>query len=468
MTEFEPLTGEWWILTDPSDRVPGTLTYKNGEGGRLNLTASFGSQIEMREYDVIYGLTPKGPATLSDCFDLQLSRFEDRTNREILANRVVVGVHLPDEDGPHLRAAGTQIRHLYRWFDVSGLEIDHGESPVNETIKYRRPDPVVVTLTDGRVTFHFLTENAFHHADRDGRLTIQEKVHIEIEPDSPQSFVYFDSVVMAVSDFFSVATGTLCQVERLEVETRSARTLSDGAVVYPRGDVMVPSFSSTERAAPVPWEMLFRYEDVSSKFASMLASWIGKMRQLGPARSLYISSLYHQPVYIDAQFLSLVQAIESYHRQLMNDEYISESEFKSSVLAPLLVAIPANLPPRFRDALAGRLATGNSYSLLSRLETIVARHERTVRLFDTDIEDTIRRIVRMRNRMTHAAQRAEMSQEVTQLARDSQMMRLLLDLCFFHEMGLEPDAVHDIARKSHRYHRTFPSRKHRITRVGGE
>src|SRR5660398_247446 len=74
-------------------------------------------------------------------------------------------------------------------------------------------------------------------------------------------------------------------------------------------------------------EMFFQFEDISDNFEKYLNNWMKK------------SEIYNPTTYHEHKFLSLIQAIESYHRRVHDGKYVSEDEY-AKIYEQLINAIP--------------------------------------------------------------------------------------------------------------------------------
>lgn len=64
-----------------------------------------------------------------------------------------------------------------------------------------------------------------------------------------------------------------------------------------------------------PFDMLFTFKDISGRFESFLRNWFEKLDSLEPIYDLYFGTLYNPRMYPEHRFLSLIQAIESFHQR---------------------------------------------------------------------------------------------------------------------------------------------------------
>ncbi len=120
--------------------------------------------------------------------------------------------------------------------------------------------------------------------------------------------------------------------------------------------------------------MLFTLSAIEANFEVYLRNWIEKFDLLAPSINLYFSVLYNPHSYAEVKFLSLAQAIETYHRRVFGGKYLSDKEYHSSIFLKLIDAIPNVIDKDFLTSLKSRLHYGNEYSFRTRIREIVVKH----------------------------------------------------------------------------------------------
>jgi ApeA N-terminal domain 1 len=65
-------------------------------------------------------------------------------------------------------------------------------------------------------------------------------------------------------------------------------------------------------------EMLFSRRDLPEGFGPTAAGWLEGAENLDPVYRLFLGTVYNLQAYIEQQFLSLVTALEVYHRRTMS------------------------------------------------------------------------------------------------------------------------------------------------------
>src|SRR5205823_10981091 len=95
---------------------------------------------------------------------------------------------------------------------------------------------------------------------------------------------------------------------------------------------------------------------------------------LKPSMDLYLSTLYNPTQLARAEFLTLAQSVEGYHRVSMPGKYISDDGYMP-VQEALWNAIPSQVSADFRQSLKNRLKYLHEFSLRKRIEALAEKYE---------------------------------------------------------------------------------------------
>jgi hypothetical protein len=101
--------GFWWLPSQPENQIPGTLTFSDADGGKLELIGSFrlGDDFWPKDgYPIILGLsTTSGKSiTLQDCHisgenNIYLRQKEQKIRtQKIYVNYVITGEHFTEKE----------------------------------------------------------------------------------------------------------------------------------------------------------------------------------------------------------------------------------------------------------------------------------------------------------------------------------------------------------------------------------
>ncbi len=190
--------------------------------------------------------------------------------------------------------------------------------------------------------------------------------------------------------------------------------------------------------------MLFTFKDISGRFESFLRKWFEKVDLLEPIYDLYFGTLYNPCMYLKHRFLSLIQAIESFHQRIYGGEYLLDENYKK-VYDTLVNAIPNGVKTDFKEILENKLKYGNELSLRKRLKEIFDKYQEILNVFIENKNTFIEKVVDTRNYQTHhdkdLKERYASGKELYNL---TQKLKILLEICLLIELGFSSEEIKDL------------------------
>jgi hypothetical protein len=197
--------------------------------------------------------------------------------------------------------------------------------------------------------------------------------------------------------------------------------------------------------------MFFCYSDIASGFEGCLRNWFSKSELLAPVYDLYFATLYNPAMYLQHEFLSLAQSIESYHRRIFGGEYVSTDEYKP-ILEALKAAIPTAIDSGFRESLKYRMQYLHEYSLRKRLEAIVDSCGNILNVIIPDKGTFIEDVYNTRNFLTHYDKSLEgKAKKGDELYKRTQQLKFLIEVCLLKEMGISNGDIAKLVSRNQRY-----------------
>jgi hypothetical protein len=210
------------------------------------------------------------------------------------------------------------------------------------------------------------------------------------------------------------------------------------------------------------FQMMFTLPSVEEQLEKILDNWISKAELIKPVYDLYFSTLYNPAIYQEFKFLSLAQAVETYHRQIYGGKFQPDDVFKEGLYQTLVDAIPGDIADDFRSSLKqGKLRYANEFSLRKRVQLLGEHLDKGLNLnflqnknlrniFAEQVADT-------RNYFTHYSpelkdKAAKTGQELHDLI---QKLRLVLQICFLEELGFTFDKITEVFKKNREYQKYF-------------
>jgi len=206
-------------------------------------------------------------------------------------------------------------------------------------------------------------------------------------------------------------------------------------------------------------DILFTLDDVHEQLEAYIVNWVNKADRLEPVYDLYFSVLYSQHMYLHSVFLSLAQAIETYHRRTIGGKYQSNAEYQAGLYKKFVEAIPPELDDDFKMSLImGSLRYANQFSLRKRLRDITGRLAENLPIRFIALEsrsEFIERVCKIRNHLTHYDPDEQIDIEGTELHDLTEKLMVLLEVCLLEELGFGFDAIRAMTSKHRRYKRMF-------------
>jgi len=177
--------------------------------------------------------------------------------------------------------------------------------------------------------------------------------------------------------------------------------------------------------------------------ALVVGNWFERYPKVHMPSQLALSVVASERLWLHVEFLSLMQALEGFHRGLFEGNYMTDEEY-DSVKKALGDAIPPGVPPDHKDALRSRIRYGNQFSLRKRLNELAALLPDSLRLMILGGEGQVpRRWVDTRNYYTH------WDEELRSNVLDGQgmyyanvRMRHFLRALYLDFIGIPKEAIH--------------------------
>jgi hypothetical protein len=141
--------------------------------------------------------------------------------------------------------------------------------------------------------------------------------------------------------------------------------------------------------------------DMQADLGEVFVRWFDLYDRVDMPSRLALSILSSDEPRLHVEFLSLMQALEGFHRATMSGFYTTDGQYEQ-IRTELVKAIPSSVSPGHRDSLKSRIKYGNEVSLAKRLDALVERLPTQIRELILGGEEKIPRSwVDTRNYYTH-------------------------------------------------------------------
>jgi hypothetical protein len=458
MEEFEH-HGIWWIPEQSDKKVSGTLRFYPADNASLDLIGSFKDVTELNIFqqpNIILGLTSDGKkVTLHKCYESKSSlSMPGFLKTSFVVSVVFIGHHFERKEDIIFDSLSLNYSNLDEWAGISGFhqKLDtNSEGHLSRAeINYSYPQKVEAQLKDFRISlnYQFTMSGAF------SEFKLKQTTFLKIETHKPTHFDDYMDMCYHVQNFLSLAEGKAVYPLSIKAKARGCQTtLSDGKVVYNDIFIFYPIRDSSKSVKQLSrYDMLFSFQDISADFEKCFKNWFAKSETLKPVYDLYFGTLYNSSMYLHHEFLSLVQAMETYHRRTHDGKYLPDEDYLKETYPALINAIPQTVSASFRESLKRKLIYLNEFSLRKRLEEILEScGELTNPLINNKVE-FIEDVVNTRNYLTHFDKELEAKAKTGEdLYKLAQKMRFILEVCLLKELGIADTTIGDLISRNQKY-----------------
>jgi hypothetical protein len=437
--------GYWWLPEKPDLQVFGTL--RLGPEATLELFGAFSQptgQFRPAVTDIILGVSFRGKRiTLHRCLQFGLGYScggTERSSFSIMA--VYVGVHFERMEDIKFKDISVVFDHIDDWVEISGIRVKH-RRPFSAIIRYKTPPDYHAVVNHCRISLLFLP--ALDHSRIPPEAKFTQQIAFLISMREQSSLQAYLEVIYQIQNFLAFAVTVPIHPLIVDGTTEANKTVHpSGKTVYPPVQIVLPfvkggKTQSDSDSSPINAEdMLFRFSDVRRRFQRIMRNWFKASETLRPIYDLYFGTLYNPQMYVQHRFLSLIQAVESYHQRRAPRQH----ELPPKKFASIREAIHNRCPPRYRNWLDRKLQNANELSLNQRVQFLLAKHA-FLRIQDRN--GFVDKVVDTRNYLTHYSKRLEKrAASPDELIHLCRQLRALLEAVLLEEIGFDSAKIQDI------------------------
>jgi len=332
--------------------------------------------------------------------------------------------------------------HLDEWVNISGFDIKHLKEEKEVIIKYKLPEPFKADISDELKISINIRAAVPLPSFVQKEATIKQKTEIKVETSEDKPFEDYRKIMYHIQNFLTLGITKLVHPLAIKGITEVNKEMINDKTLYPPVEIFyrLSDILKAPKTLP-PFDMLFTFKDISGRFESFLRNWFEKLDLLEPIYDLYFGTLYNPRMYLEHRFLSLIQAIESFHQRIYGGEYLSDENYKK-VYDTLVNAIPNGVKIDFKESLENKLKYGNEFSLRKRLKEIFDKYQEILNVFIENKNTFIEKVVDTRNYQTyHDEDLKERSASGKKLYHLTQKLKILLEICLLTELGFSSEEI---------------------------
>jgi hypothetical protein len=323
MEEFEYL-GEWWLPSGQDGKRPGVLRFSRENGLRLTLIGTLNTQEQEDDVHpvVLDWVGEVGELTLTRCF---LTKYR-KGKSEYVVDSAFLGSYFDAPDSRQSSSIDIEYSHLFDWVGVSGLSIEIRFGPVNESahnIRYQKPESIELDFSpvDQEMPIQAVISFAAQSQGNRHERSLKQSCRLRLRADELWTIGRWKQrVILPFRDFLTFATRTPNTIERVSVPVPDSHGLSldaHGRRIPPVNVVFQSDFETDPEQQSRGPELLLQYSVISDRSGDVLSSWMDLYNTIDSVIGLFISHSVQRggSPSIQAEFIKLVQAVETYHER---------------------------------------------------------------------------------------------------------------------------------------------------------
>lgn len=312
MTENFQYKGLWFLPSDVTTKVAGTIRFEVKKGLTLDLIGSFSSKSKTKE--LIWGILEDGKyVTLFNNFEIfrsfNLPGFEIANYTSTF---LLIGAHFTSKRDISFNKITVHYSHSDEWLNINSgfTKIDTDPENYKISIEYKLPNPIDVQLNGNtKLSVNLVaTPPARKAVQRD--VIIRQKAFISFKYKRKESF---DKVLEDTFHFQNFLT--LC----LQRPAYHKEVIGHLKIKGIEGFTKIKIFFQVNHLPEIekelhPIDILVQYKRIAPKFAHVIKSWYDKKNTLETATDPFFSTYYNPYLYTTDKFLNLARSIEAFHR----------------------------------------------------------------------------------------------------------------------------------------------------------
>lgn len=346
-----------------------------------------------RRPDIILGeFTGIGPVTCMDNEIHGVQSGEGGTRCKYKVSYLFTGFHFTCKKDVCFNAAIFQMNSLVEWFEIK--TITHDLFPI-KTIELGKPVRIELKIKGFRESCFYFTHdvNSKKHS-----IEAYEHLVLKLQSSKTYNLEQFNKVIIKLKKLFAFLAKSTLEIDDISLYRIENKTTS------PKKEeslVKIKLIEKNQAISPMPTSefLNIKYIDIQEYFPSLLSKWL-KLSDDNLVIDLLMEKAYNRELSDKTYFLNICFALEIYHKTNINDQKLTSEEFNE-----IKGYFRKNIKNKAaKDWIDSKLGFGNYPSFRDRL---VHFKNEFGKIYYTDVETLINRIIQTRNSLVHSTSKSE-------------------------------------------------------------
>ena len=370
-------SGFFWLPSTPERQVPGILSISDGGDVKLELAQA----LDISSLQAIFGYSPDdslsqilgyvekgGPVIIDRCY--HMSKKRNIAHGGLIASDVILAkrafISLPYTENTNLcfNTVTFSVEGIDEWVGISGIEVDRQFERSALTISYNRPENVTINLENG-MQLQIVFAWTFPGMPAIKSAEVTQKVYFKLISQNPYELDTFFSIAEKITAFLCFIMNQIVCLEEMTATSDNLRQdIGSGRTAPIPVEIYCSSWPYSKDEPEIDeLGMLFGFNKIHDHAESIINKWIESYDQVVSAFDLYFLTKTGRVGSMDLQFLTMVQALEAFHRRTSKEKHMDEGEFKE-----IRDTLVNKCPKKERGWFAQKLNYANQLTLGNRLE----------------------------------------------------------------------------------------------------
>jgi hypothetical protein len=447
MKEFESL-GLWWIPSNPDHELAGNIKFSHEAGISLEIIGNFSdpenSLLIKNQLEIIIGVTHGKLFTLINC-DLQHSSqsFPGIETQEYGVKIALSGYHfnnLEEIKFDKVKVDFSYLKYLsiFKFSWKVNNDINSKKELTENTLHLCTLNDIRVIITKCEIFIkQLITRNS-----QPQKMSIDKSTFIEICLHDKESLdTIYKKFLNPLKSFITLASNKPNYITSLFFDLQIDGEIKRIEAIFQESIFMNTTDTFNKK------DVLFELSDIKQDLSLILQLWFNFYEGAEDIMNLYFSSIYNTKLYIENTFLSRVQALESYHRRIIDKKNSYTEEHQER-----LESILEKTPPEYKDWLRGQLNFSHEPSLEQRLKELFQLTNKTVSPLVSNSDRFIRKVKKIRNYLTHYNNPDDSELlEGEKLFRINQILGFMMQSCLLQELGCSDERCEELIGRIQEY-----------------
>lgn len=465
LDDFE-LKGLWWLPEQPDLQLSGTISFENEKKISLELLGSFHEVKGFGAGDsfqpgIILGITDNGQfCTLFRNVETKNQLNVPGIQQSIIESRYLfIGKHFNAPEDICFSSFQVGFTNLENWLAKKPftMKIPEDLKTGEWKLTHKWPQEFASKIESLNSTIE-----STHELKTDGDLIRnaiwKSKAYLKIIPIKQEHFKWFWSVSYDLCNFLTLLIGATTYINTMKAY------VDDIEISHEKKTKETIEVFFTQKKPGINdgihhFEMIIPFPRIADKIEDVMIQWFSKAQNLRSVYDLFFGTFYNPGMYLEFHFLSLIQAIESYHRVTKGGKYLSDESWQP-YRESLADQIPDELDSGHKESLKSRIKYGNEYSLRKRLgELLRAIDEKSSSVLFPLESFLTGTVVDTRNYFTHYDNELkDSSLKGADLYWANQRLRIFLTLLLLKEIGIDENVILASMKENYKISQIFNKR----------